>query len=128
MQIGDWGLLGDKSSNIINEINFQSSSNPTLDLKVKVISFFSRDLEDDDEEDFKLNLDADDEGDDKGDDKRDDKGDFILNLDHNTYIIIISIVAALIIISIIVSVIYLKKRKRKDKNIDDLNASLSLNE
>jgi hypothetical protein len=124
----DWGLLGDKSSNIINEINFQSSSNPTLDLKVKVISFFSRDLEDDDEEDFKLNLDADDEGDDKGDDKRDDKGDFILNLDHNTYIIIISIVAALIIISIIVSVIYLKKRKRKDKNIDYLNASLSLNE
>jgi hypothetical protein len=115
----DWGLFGDKSSNIKNETNFQSNSNPTLDLKIKALSFFSRELEDDDEGDFKLNFyDNDDE---------EEEGDFEKYLEDDSMYIIIALIVAFILVISIFSINHLIKRKRKNKNLDDLSISLSLN-
>ena len=49
----DWGILGDILSNT-NDANLQSDSNPTIDLKIEALSFFSRELEDDNGGDFEL--------------------------------------------------------------------------
>ena len=49
----DWGILGDILSNT-NDTNLQSDSNPKIDFKIEALSFFSRELEDDDGGDFEL--------------------------------------------------------------------------
>ena len=114
----DWGLFGEELSNIKNETNFQLNSNPTFDLKIKALSFFSRELEDDDEGDFELYLDND-----------DDEKDVKLNLDDNfLYLIIIPIIIVVVLIlSVFAVFIYLKKRKTNNENLDNYHISQSFN-
>ena len=112
----DWGLFGDNSSNITNETNYQLNSNPTFNLKINALSFFSRELEDDDEGDFELYLD-------------DDNNEFELNLEDNSiYKITIPIVVVVISIILIIGVICFIKRKRNNINIGGLNTTQSFNE
>ena len=101
----DWGLFGDILSNMENDVKLASDSNPHLDLKIRAISFLSRELEDDDE------------------------GDFNITFDNNNMFIII-ILSVIALITAVVLIVYCRKKKKRnnEKNKDLKDISMSINE
>ena len=100
----DWGIFDDILSNAKTDMNILSS-NPNINLKINALSFLSREIEDDDEGDFKLKLDN----------------------DNYINIAIISLISVFLITVIIIAGFIYFKNKRKIKNSPEQNLALTIN-
>lgn len=100
----DWGIFDDILSNAKTDMNILSS-NPKTNLKINALSFLSREIEDDDE------------------------GDFKLKLDNYNYIniAIISLISVFLITVIIIAGFIYFKNKKKIKNSPEQNLALTIN-